>query len=194
MTTKTCTLFSISISDKSQSIGKRQCNSALIHLDGFEGDAHRGYTRGVWAGDKDPEGTVRRNERQWSGISVEELEKISRNLDLEETLSADTLGVNICLDGIEGFSQLPGGSRLAFPSGAVLVIEEYNPPCIEMSEHIAGLVTTRTGTSLARGSFSKAAMGIRGVVGVVDVAGEIHVGDEVTVQLFEVPRFAQRPA
>ena len=29
-----------------------------------------GYTRETWAGDKQPKGTVRRNERQWSAVSL----------------------------------------------------------------------------------------------------------------------------
>ena len=125
---------------------------------------------------------------------MEELDRITGELDLREPLSAAVLGVNICVAGIEGFSQLPAGSRLVFPSGAVLAVEEYNPPCIEMSENISLLFPTRSGEPLARGAFSKAARGLRGVVGVVDVAGDINVGDEIVVEFFEVPKYALAPA
>ncbi len=77
-----------------------------------------------------------------------------------------------------------------FPSGAVLVIEEYNPPCLGMSKHISRLYTTRSGNPLGKGAFSKAARGLRGVVGVVDVAGIIEVGDDIVVEVFEVPNYA----
>ncbi len=187
----TCKLTAVAIGNPdAETLGKRALMTAEVALDGFVGDKHQGHTRGVWEGDKDPEGTTRRNERQWSGISTEELDRITRELDLSEPLSAGDLGVNVCVAGIEGFSQLPGGSRLVFPSGAVLVVEEYNPPCIGMSENVSRLFTTRSGKPLGKGAFSKAARGLRGVVGVVDVAGVINVGDEIVIEYFEVPDYA----
>ena len=88
-----------------------------VDLEGFPGDGHRGFTRVAWQGDKDPEGTVRRNERQWSGVSSEELALISERMDLARPLEASTLGANLCVTGIPGFSHLPSGTRLLFPSG-----------------------------------------------------------------------------
>ena len=39
-------------------------------FDGIVGDRHRGPTREAWAlTDKQPEGTERRNERQWSAVA-----------------------------------------------------------------------------------------------------------------------------
>ena len=37
-----------------------------------------------------------------------------------------------CVEGIPEFSLLPKGTKLLFPSGAVLLVEGYNPPCAEM--------------------------------------------------------------
>ncbi len=187
----TCKLAAITIGHPDGDvIGRQTVSSAEVALDGLVGDKHRGHTRGVWEGDKDPEGTIRRNERQWSGISTEELDGITRELDLPEPLSAGDVSVNVCVSGIEGFSQLPAGSRLVFPSGAVLAIEEYNPPCLGMSEKISRLSPTRSGETLARGAFSKASRGRRGIVGVVDVAGKINVGDDIVVEIFEVGNYA----
>ncbi len=187
----TCKLASVAIGrPDAKTLGKNALSTAEVALDGFVGDKHQGHTRGVWEGDKDPQGTIRRNERQWSGITIEELDRITRELDLSEPLSAGVLGVNVCVSGIESFSQLPAGSRLVFPSGAVLVIEEYNPPCMGMSRHISQLYATRSGKPLEKGAFSKAARGLRGVVGVVDVAGIIEVGDDIVVEVFEVPNYA----
>ncbi len=45
--------------------------SAQVELDGFVGDRHRGFERIAASYDPDPTGTVRRNERQWSGLSLE---------------------------------------------------------------------------------------------------------------------------
>ena len=50
--------------------------SIQLELEGIVGDAHKSYERSCWAGgDKQPEGTVRRNERQWSAVSAEELQQ-----------------------------------------------------------------------------------------------------------------------
>jgi hypothetical protein len=158
---------------------------AKVALDGFVGDKHRGFDRIAASYDPDPTGTVRRNERQWSGVSIEELAIISERLELKEPLMAATLGANICVAGIPGFSQLTRGSRLVFPSGAVLVIEEANPPCADIADSIAAAHTTRSGARVAGKLFPKCAVGLRGVVGVVDVAGSIEAGDEVVLELKE---------
>ena len=159
--------------------------SVQVELDGFVGDKHRGFQRIAQSYDPDPTGTVRRNERQWSGVSVEELALIRERLDLEEPLTAATLGANICLEGIPDFSRLARGSRLVFPSGAVLVIEECNPPCVDIGEQVAANYTTNSGKPLEARMFPKSAVNLRGVVGVVDIAGTIHPGDQVVVELIE---------
>ena len=57
-------------------LGKIETDSIEVMLDGIVDDPHRGYTRETWVGDKQPQGTVRRNERQWSAVSIEEINKI----------------------------------------------------------------------------------------------------------------------
>ena len=157
--------------------------AAKVELDGFVADRHRGFERVAASYDPDPTGAVRRNERQWTGVSTEELAIIAERLDLKEPLMAATLGANICVEGIPGFSQLARGSRLVFPSGAVLVIEECNPPCVDIAVQVAAAHTTRSGAPVAGKMFPKYALGLRGVVGVVDVAGTIETGDRVVVEV-----------
>ncbi len=170
-----------------EDFSKQARASAQLELDGFVGDKHRGFERIAASYDTDPTGTVRRNERQWSGVSIEELAIIRERLDLKEPLDPGTLGANVCVEGIPQFSQLPKGSRLVFPSGAVLLVEEGNPPCADMAVQIAAKHTTRSGEPVAGRMFPKYAMGLRGVVGVVDVPGTIVVGDRVIVQVYEPP-------
>ena len=165
--------------------------SVEVDFEGFPGDRHRGFTRVAWQGDKDPEGTVRRNERQWSGVSVEELAIIGQRMDLERSLEASTLGANLCVEGISDFSQLPRGTRLIFPSGAVLLVEETNPPCKDMGQQIAAAYATRAGKPADYRLFPRHSIGLRGVVGVVDVPGLIRAGDRVVV---EIPKSIFRPA
>jgi len=159
--------------------------SVEVELKGFPGDKHRGFQRTAQSWDSEPNGTPRRNERQWSGVSVEELEIIRAKLDLREPLSAATLGANVCVEGIPNFSQLSRGTRLIFPSGAVLLIEENNPPCTWMAEQIVAKHTTNSGRPVAGKMFPKYAMGLRGVVGVVDVPGVINQDDSLVVRLYE---------
>jgi hypothetical protein len=91
------------------------------------------------------------------------------------------------VEGIPEFSGLPKGSRLAFPSGAVLVVEEDNPPCADMGAQIAATHTTNSGEPVAGRMFPRYAMGLRGVVGIVDIPGSLQVGDRVIVEVYEPP-------
>jgi len=160
-----------------------------VALDGFVGDRHRGSLRSTWEGDKQPEGTARRNERQWSAVSTEELAAISEAMALKTPLSAGDLGANLCLEGIPKLSRLPRGTLLRFASGVELMVEEYNPPCSDMGERLAQTRTTQSGEPLAKNAFSEAAKFLRGIVGVVEVAGTISVGEDVTVEPERIPKW-----
>ena len=166
-------------------LAKDEQLSISVELDGIVGDRHRGYTRSCWSGDKQAKGTVRRNERQWSAASVQELADMQEAMDLAEPLTAGATGVNICFDGISELSRLPKGTLLKFPSGAELVVEEYNPPCLDAGTELADKLSTRSGDRLDNTSFSKAGKLLRGLVGSVEVAGTINAGDVVEVTLYE---------
>lgn len=173
-------------------LSKDQHASVQVELDGFVGDRHRSFERTTWQGDKQRQGTIRRNERQWSAVSVEELAEIGEAMDLIEPLTASSLGANLCLSGLNELSRLPRGTVLKFPSGAELIVEEFNPPCHDMGKQLASVLSTRSGKPLSSTAFSKAAKLTRGVVGVVEVAGKISAGDEVTIELYEAPRWLAR--
>lgn len=173
-------------------LGKHPCASIQAELDGIVGDRHRSFERESWGvGDKQPEGTLRRNERQWSAVSIEELAQISANMDLTEPLSAASLGANLCLEGIPDLSRLPKGTILKFPSGTELMVEEYNPPCLDMGKKLAAMHITNSGEPLRDTAFSTVAQYLRGLVGVVEVPGAINEGDKVTVIPYQLP-FWQR--
>ncbi|MDJ0906620.1 MAG: hypothetical protein QNI96_11415 [Woeseiaceae bacterium] len=175
-------------------LGKEPRDRIRLELDGIVGDRHRSFQRSTWDGDKQAEGTVRRNERQWSAVSVEELTEISAAMDLAEPVSAAQVGANLCLSGVPQLSRLPKGTILRFPSGAELVVEEYNPPCHDMGKALADTLQTRSGKPLESTAFSKAAKLTRGVVGVVEVPGEIAVGDEAQVEVYATPSWLLRDA
>jgi len=173
-------------------MSKEEQSSIEVELDGIVGDAHRSLSRKAWAGDKQPEGTVRRNERQWSAVSVEELAEIQESMGLTDTPTPTELGANLCLSGVSQLSRLPKGTVLKFPSGTELIVEEYNPPCHDMGKKLAGIHTTRSGEPLSSTAFSKAAKLNRGLVGVVEVTGLINAGDEVQIELYETPSWLIR--
>lgn len=180
-------------SGSNEDSSKDQRPSIDVELMGVVGDAHRSYERKAWAGgDKQPEGTIRRNERQWSAVSLEELADITSEMDLSEELTATCVGANLCLSGISQLSRLPKGTLLKFPSGAELMVEEYNPPCGYMGEKIASVYSTNSGDAISNTAFSKVAKLTRGIVGVVEVAGVINAGDEVTVEIYETPSWLIR--
>ena len=175
-----------------EDLSKDERPAIQLELDGVVGDRHQSHDRSTWPGDKQPEGTIRRNERQWSAVSSEELAEIQAAMDLSEPLTATQLGANLCLTGVQELSRLPKGTLLKFPSGAELMVEEYNPPCHEMSKRVAALYASNSGDPLSSTAFSKAAKLKRGIVGVVEVAGAISAGDEVTIELYETPAWLLR--
>ena len=59
-----------------------------------------------------------------------------------------------------------------------------------MSEKIAKTHTTKSGQPPKRLAFVKAAKRVRGLVGVVDVVGEINAGDKVIVKVFDSNRLS----
>lgn len=185
------TVVSVHAGDN-EDLSKEARDSIQVELDGIVGDRHRSYVRDTWKGDKQPFGTVRRNERQWSAVSLEELAEMSRALDLAESISPASLGANLCIEGVPELSRLPKGTLLQFPSGAELIVEEYNPPCGKMSRIQASLHATNSGKTVSDTAFSKAAKLTRGIVGVVEAAGSISAGDEVTVVVYETPGWLKR--
>ncbi len=193
MKTITATVVSVHTGGSDQ-LSKDEQSSIIVELDGVVGDRHRSYSRETWAGDKQPKGTVRRNERQWSAVSVEELAEIQEAMDLTEPLTATALGANLCFEGVAELSRLPKGTIMRFPSGAELMVAELNPPCLDMGTKLAETMQTRSGAPLQNTTFSKASKLLRGVVGVVEVAGIINPGDDVEITLYEHPRWLARSA
>ena len=179
-------------SGSNDDLSKEEHASIRVELDGIVGDRHRSYVRDTYKVDKQPYGTVRRNERQWSAVSVEELASISAEMDLKEGITAASVGANLCIEGIPELSRLPKGTLLQFPSGTELMVEEFNPPCSDMGKIQASVHQTQSGEPVSDTAFSRAAKLSRGVVGVVEAAGTISAGDEVTFVLYETPSWLAR--
>lgn len=151
---------------------------AEVTLEGFVGDCHAGFVRGADSREKGiPRGTTIRNARQWSAVSVEELQAIAATMGLEQ-IEPWKLAANLTLSGIPNLTGLPRGTQLRFDDGPILVVEEENLPCTHAGKEVVARQAGRTPHE-----FVKAAMHLRGVVGVVHLPGTIRVGETVTVVL-----------
>lgn len=154
--------------------------SVTVTVEGFAGDRHAGMTRKADARVPFyPRGAEIRNSRQVSLVSEEELAALATALGVP-TIDPTWLGANLLTRGIPNLSHLPPGTRLFFPAKAVLVVAEQNMPC-----GLPGAVLARQYPEVAGlgGRFTRAARGLRGLVGWVERAGKITIGDCVKVAL-----------
>ena len=171
---------------------KRSVKQLEFRLDGVIGDRHAGFERVTWEGDdKQVANTLRRNERQWSAVSSEELDEISEKMNLRVPLNAGDIGANFCVSGANNFSKLPKGTIFKFDSGVELIVEEYNPPCLGMSKNLAQKILDKNGNVLDETMFLQVAKYLRGLVGVVEVPGIIHKNDEFLIIPYTSPRWAK---
>ena len=158
----------LGIADLPDDFLTREIDLAVLSFAGLEGDRHAGLTMRSGVRQKHlPRGTEIRNSRQLSLVSVEELARIAAALGLPR-LDYRAFAANVLVSGIPSLTQLPSGTRLVFSSGAVLVVDGENEPCIKVGKRIA------------RG-FVKAAHGLRGLVAWVERPGPIRRGDSVTL-------------
>jgi len=161
---------------------KTPCPTLEFTLEGITGDKHAGFTKKADA--RNPEykrGTMMRNDRQWSAVAPDELAEAARLMGID-CIDPAWVGANLAFDGIPNFTLLPKGTKLIFPSGAVLVVEAENMPCVGPGVVIASKYPEH---KLTPQRFPKAAMHKRGLVGVIERAGVVHVGDPVTVEIYE---------
>src|SRR4051794_10678754 len=148
-----------------------------LTFEGLAGDRHAGPTRPADARTPwHPRGTPIANTRQVSIVSVEECARIAGLLGLSD-LDPSLLGANLVLEGLDELTQRPAGTRLQFPSAATVFITEPNAPCRQPGRKIAAAF----GDPALEFAFPKLAVGLRGVVGLVEREGAVAVGDAVRV-------------
>lgn len=175
------TVKGVFIGDK-DSLETTPVEKAYITWDGFKGDKHIGRTRLADAREDDsifPRGCEIANLRQFSAVSVEDLQAIASVLT-GPAIQAEWLGANILFEGIPCFSSLPSGTEFILDRYAVLVIAHENTPCRNPGEIIQKHLS---GISDIAAHFVKCAMGRRGVVGFVKRPGIIRRGSTVTVKI-----------
>ncbi len=99
-------------------------------------------------------------------MSVEELAQVAAALGLAH-VAPTWLGANVLVSGHAGLTSLSPSTRLVFASGAVLVVDGDNDPCL-----LSGAAVERgAGVAGLKSRFVQAAQGRRGLVGWVERAG-----------------------
>lgn len=150
-----------------------------LHCDmaGIFGDRHRGEVRASCVRIKyAPRKTPHKNIRQFTAVSVEDMAEIAMGMEIPE-LKPEWIGPNIVVSGIPDFTKLPSGTRLVFEHGPVLVVDAENKPCKYAGAVIQRHYPDREGLDLL---FPQEAIGLRGVVGWVEIAGVIVPGAKIT--------------
>ncbi len=158
----------------SRTHGFEKAPSGTLNLlfSGPEGDCHAGLTR---ASDSRtlllyPRNTAIRNVRQITLVAPDEMQDIALALGVSH-IDPTWLGANMLLSGIPDLTLLSPSTRLQFPSGATLVIDMENAPCMQ----VAKVIVQHHGE--AGWNFVKAAAHKRGLTAWVEREGKVAVGD-----------------
>ncbi len=177
------------VPDRAAGLRSAPRTEALLSFDGIPDEAHGGATREsdsrVTA--QHPRGTVIRNVRQLSVLGAEDLVEIAARMRLA-VLDPAWLGASMVIAGLPDFSHLPPSSRLQAPSGATLVVDMENRPCLWTAKEIE---PEHPGLGKA---FKAAAAGRRGVTAWVERPGAIRLGDVLVLHMPDQPVWAHLDA
>lgn len=149
---------------------------------GIDREFHGGLTRPSCSRtlSQYPKGTEIRNVRQLTILSQEELDLIASDMGLEK-LDPVWLGASMVVEGIPDFSHIPPSSRLQAPSGASLIVDMENRPCI-----FPGREIDKDHPKLGP-KFKPAAANRKGVTASVEREGHVKIGDEVRLHIPDQP-------
>lgn len=166
------------LGQKPDAVLKCHVEKLCFELDGIVGDRHRGFSKAADGRDRGVvRGTPVRNWRQWSAVSIEELEIVAQRLGVDK-IDPAWLGANLAFSGHAEFTKLPIGTRIWFPGGAVLSVEAENQPCLGPGKEIACHMP-----AVKAADFPKNALKLRGLVGVVFKAGAVELGDIARIEI-----------
>jgi MOSC domain-containing protein YiiM len=130
-----------------------------------------------------PRGTEIRNVRQISVLSADELAAIAARMGVP-ALDPALVGATMVVEGIPDFSRVPPSSRLQAESGATLVIDMENRPCMLPAVPIEAALPGKGK------AFRRAAEGRRGVTAWVEREGMLRVGEALRLFVPDQPVWA----
>ncbi|MEP4198760.1 MAG: MOSC domain-containing protein [Aliishimia sp.] len=170
------------VPDREAGLRAQAVSHAELTWDGIAGESHGGLTRDSCSRVRTQyaRGTQIRNTRQLSVLSEEELAVIADKINMDH-LDPALLGASMVIEGIPNFTHVPPSARLQMPSGATLVVDMENRPCIFPAKEIEA---DHAGHGKA---FKEAARGLRGVTAWVEHPGQIATGDEVVLHVPDQP-------
>lgn len=170
------------VEDREAGLRSVPLERANLMFEGIEGEAHGGITRASCSRvtSQHPKGTEIANARQLSVLSAEEMGAIAAEMGLER-LEPEHLGASLIIEGIPDFTHVPPSSRLQAPSGATIVIDMENRPCIWPAKEVEA---EHEGYGKA---FKPASKGRRGVTAWVERPGAIALGDELVLHIPDQP-------
>ena len=158
------------------------CDRLDLTFEGIRGDIHAGLDRK--SGGREPwyeRGTLMRNERQLSILSVEELREVATDLRIDE-LKPGWIGGNLLLEGIPHLSLLPARTILFFEGGVSIRVDGDNGPCRISGRSIAAQFDGREDIEF---EFPTVARHRRGLVGWVERPGTIEAGEGLTARIWK---------
>ena len=174
------------VADRDAALASEPVETLAASFDGPEGEAHGGVNRPSCSRvlTMHPRNTPIRNVRQFSILSVEDLDAIAKNMGVE-ALKPEWLGMAMLVEGLPDFTHVPPSSRLQGPDGVTLVIDMENRPCQlparVIEDHLPG----------EGKKFKSAAKGLRGVTAWVEREGELALGDELRLAIPDQPVWSQ---
>ncbi len=175
--------------DSAANLRAEPLDEMQLSYQGDDESGHSGLTRAscsrVLA--QHQRGTQIANTRQLSLLSAEELEDISDTLGIEEFDPA-WVGASIVLRGIPDFSHIPPSSRLQAQSGATLVVDMENRPCV-----LPGRVIEQETPGHGK-AFKAAAQDKRGVTAWVERPGALKTGDILRLHIPDQRAWSQLDA
>ncbi|WP_299415204.1 sulfurase [uncultured Sulfitobacter sp.] len=145
---------------------------------GPEGEDHGGLTRPSCSRvlSQYPRDTEIRNTRQLCVMSAEELAQIAATMGIE-VLDPSYMGATLVLAGIPDFTHLPPSARLQSESGATIVVDMENRPCMLPAREIEA---DMPGVGKA---IKGAAKDIRGVTAWVEREGVLTLGEKMRLHI-----------
>ncbi len=171
------TIEKVYIANLPDTFVSQSLNSIHLVQGGIAGDLHFGLTKSAGTREKMyPRGTEILNRRQITVVSLEECQIIAERLGVKKLLP-EWFGANLAISGFPNFTKLPAGSRILFPSGAGLLCEGENHPCTALASVIQGNFSDQ---SIQR-KFVQQAMGLRGIIALVEREGVVHAGDDAEI-------------
>lgn len=170
------------VPDRDAGLQSQPLPSLMARFDGPEGEAHGGLTRPSCSRVQAqyPLRTPIRNARQFSVVAAEDLVAIAAAMGIA-VLDPGLIGATMVIEGIPDFSHLPPSSRLQAESGATLVVDIENRPCLLPAKPIEARHPGSGGT------FKRAAQGRRGVMAWVEREGLFTVGQAVRLHIADQP-------